>query len=218
MDTNSSPPDLVVLCPTRGRPRALAPLAQAFAAVTTGYRMLFIVDDDDRESQAAADLTGEDWIVSTKTGFPAKVNLGIRHSTEPLIFLGSDDVKPHPHWRERAEAAMTDELAYVSCNDLGNKEVMRGDYATMVLVARWYAELDEEFYPECYLHNAVDLEASALAKKRGAFVYVPDAIVEHLHPNYGKAEMDETYRRWAFDEDGVAADRALLEERRALWA
>jgi hypothetical protein len=82
---------------------------------------------------------------------------------------------------------MTDELRYVSCNDLGNHRVMRGEYATMVFVARDYAEQFDEFYREEYFHNGVDLEASAVAKRRGAFVYAPDAIVEHLHPTVRRA-------------------------------
>jgi hypothetical protein len=87
-------PSLVVLWPTTGRAHQLERVAQAFADVTDDYRMLFLVDDDDPESYVAAAMV-DDVLFSPRTGFPAKVNHGIRHSVEPLIFLGSDDLKPH---------------------------------------------------------------------------------------------------------------------------
>jgi hypothetical protein len=210
------PPSLVVLVPTLGRPRALEPLARAFADTTPDHRLLFIVDAGDLESHKAAGRAGE-VLVAERTGYPAKVNFGVRATTEPLILLAADDVRPHPGWFEAASSYLTDTIGYVSLNDLGNRAVMRGRFATFPLIARWYAELDDELYHVGYRHNCCDVEASEKAQQRGAFAYAPEAVMEHMHPFWGKAELDRTYREWALDRQGIAADRALLRERRKLY-
>jgi hypothetical protein len=267
MDTSRS--ELVVLVPTLGRPHALEPLAQAFAETTPNHRLIFIVDVADSESRRAAEqvtlrdaLQPEkgwrqvgDVLVVHRTGYPAKINAGIRATSEPFILLAADDVRPQAGWFETAKAEMTWRFApaanvpvgepyggsewmngemptgrgateggigFVSCNDLGNRAVMRGRYATTPLIARWYCEKYGELLHEGYRHNCCDVEASELAQKRGAFAYAPKAVVEHLHPLWNKSApgidgIDQTYADWALDQAGIDADRALLDERRKAW-
>ena len=45
-----------------------------------------------------------------------------------------------------------------------------------------------------YLHNFVDVEATIRAKNAGRYHYAVDAIVEHRHYLWGKAEKDATYK------------------------
>lgn len=208
---------LVVLVPTLGRPHKLKPLAEEFAKTTPDHRMLFIVDPGDSESHWEA-LQAGDVLVSERTGYSAKVNQGVKASDEEYILLAADDVKPHPNWFENAVKLMSDKIGYVSLNDLGNRGVMRGRFATFPLIARWYAELDDELYHEGYRHWFCDLEASERAKQRGAFAYAPDAVMEHMHPLWNKGEMDQTYEDWAYNQEGNAQDRALFHSRRHLWA
>ena len=44
---------------------------------------------------------------------------------------------------------------------------------------------------EGYSHNFVDEELCGLARKRRVFRFAKNSIVEHLHPHWGKAEMDK---------------------------
>jgi glycosyltransferase involved in cell wall biosynthesis len=208
---------LVILCPTLGRPGALEPLARAFADTTPRHRLLFIVDADDVESATAARRAG-DVLVSERTGYSAKINAGIRATNEPLILLAADDVRPHPDWFETAAGLLSNTIGFVSLNDLGNRAVMRGRLATFPLVARWYVEKYGDLLHEGYRHNCCDVEATELAMQRGAFAFARGAVMEHMHPLWNKGEMDKTYEDWALDPEGIAADRALLAERRKLWA
>lgn len=203
--------DLVVLVPTKGRPRSLLPLAHRFEAVTPSHRVLFICDHGDYASRQAAADAGE--VLICDGTYPQKVNAGVRHTDEPYVLVGADDIRPHRDWFEAAVEMMSDEVGFVSLNDLGNEAVMAGEYATLPLVARWYAELDQELYHEGYQHNGADKDASLRARERGAFAYAPDAVMEHLHPDWGKGKVDATYREGGMNRRKRLADRELLRQR-----
>lgn len=213
--TPSSNAELVVVAPTLGRPHALEPLAQAFAATTESYRILFVIDEQDRPTRRAIKRMGRPDVdyISPGGSYAQKVNAGIRASTEPLILVGADDIRPHPGWLEAAKAYMSETVGFVSPNDLGNDMVMRGLYATLPLVARWYAESEGDLYHEGYQHAACDVDASLQAQARGAYAYAPNAIVEHLHPDHGKSQPDETYRQGGLNRHKRRADRLLLNQR-----
>jgi hypothetical protein len=49
-------------------------------------------------------------------------------------------------------------------------------------------------FPGC-IHLYFDNFVKQLAIDLGCLVYLPDVIIEHLHPAAGKAEMDEGYER-----------------------
>ncbi len=54
------------------------------------------------------------------------------------------------------------------------------------------------------------------AQHRNEWVFCRDSIVEHLHPNWGKADMDATYEI-ALDGEAMAADRELFAQRKRIW-
>jgi hypothetical protein len=68
---------------------------------------------------------------------------------------------------------------------------------------------------ECYVHGPCDAELVATASRRGVFIYAPDAHVQHLHPRWGSAPWDGTYRK---GEGSSEADWALWQERRRRFA
>lgn len=214
-------PALVIVVPSRDRADRLEPLAQGFRETTPDHRIVFVVDPDDLPSQEAARQAGNVWVTEKRLTYPKKVNRGIEATTEPFILVAADDVRPHEGWFEAASALITDEVGMVATNDLGNEQVLNGELATHPLVARWYAEMGTAdgpgLYHDGYWHNGADLEASETARSRGAFAYAPEAIVEHLHPNYGKSEVDSTYQEGGFHEAKRRYDEALIAKRRKLW-
>lgn len=66
-----------------------------------------------------------------------------------------------------------------------------------------------------YASRNCDDEFCQTAQMRGAYVHAHGALVEHFHPAFGKAENDATYD---LSQETVAADRALFNQRRRLWA
>jgi hypothetical protein len=145
-----------------------------------------------------------------------RLNELFRHTTEPYLFLGADDVRFHPGWLEAALSVMADTDGVVAVNDLWNP---RG---TLALVSRRY--LVEEggtvdgtgaIIHEGYGHVFSETELFETAASRGRFAYCAESVVEHLHPVAGKAEDDEVYRLGFASLD---ADTALYQSRRHLWS
>lgn len=211
---------IAILVPVLRRPHRVRPLLESIAAATIGpYRVLFIPDPDDRpEIDAILDVDGE-IIAAVPGNYATKINRAVRVTAEPLLFLAADDLKFHPGWLENAVAQLRPGIGVVGTNDLGSRRVMAGLHSTHSLVTRAYTRLGTIDDPsrllhEGYVHEYVDDEFIGTARARGAYAHAHHSRVEHLHPNWGKAPMDELY---ADQPHRMRASRHLFAARRALW-
>jgi hypothetical protein len=152
--------------------------------------------------------------------YARKINTGYRHTTQPLIFCGADDLLFHAGWWQAAVAQLGDGIGVVGTNDLGSPRVMAGEHATHSLVTRVYADrhgtIDQpgRILHEGYEHEFVDDELVGTAKHRQAWAFAADAHVEHLHPNWRKAPTDRLYQQQGAR---MRRGRALFERRQRLW-
>jgi hypothetical protein len=92
------------------------------------------------------------------------------------------------------------------------------DYAkdrivTLSIMGRTYYQRDGFIYRPCYYSMWCDDDQTAVAKLRGCYVLVPDAMqIEHLHyTNNRKAVKDELYWR----NDTYNKDKEIFEQRKA---
>jgi hypothetical protein len=206
---------LVILVPVLRRPHRVRPLLDSIRAVTPDAHVLFIADTGDGpEVKAILDAGEQALLTPDGESYAEKINAGVRATTEPLIFLGADDLDFKPGWFDAAREKLG---SVVGINDL----IPRGrQHATHFLLTREYAErpmIDGELGPlsTAYRHWYVDNELIETATARGAYAYAPDAHVEHLHPLVSKAPLDDTY------ELGTAhssEDRTIFKQRRRMWA
>jgi hypothetical protein len=67
---------------------------------------------------------------------------------------------------------------------------------------------------EGYRHWFVDDEIVTAARQRGVWAMAPKSVVEHLHPLWGGAEMDDTYR---LGQAHAEEDKQLFEQRLAQY-
>lgn len=207
-----------------GRPHRVEALLESLAAVTENYRVLFLLTPGDTDVIGAVENAGGDWVGvehRPRGDYARKINAGYRATTEPLLFLAADDLRFHPFWLERASSLLADpRVGVVGTNDLGNRRVMRGDHATHALVRRSYVDvhgtIDEpgKILHEGYAHEYVDDELVGTAKHRGAWAFAPDSVVEHLHPQWGKAPNDPMYDAQT---ERMRVSRHLFIRRRRLW-
>lgn len=212
----SSP--LAVLIPVLGRPHRAQPVVNSIRATTPDADILFLCDPDDRATQDAVALTGAR-MLSPGGNYAKKINHGVRHTTASLVFLGADDLDFHPGWFETASGYLNDKVQVVGVNDMCSKRVQAGLHATHFLMTRAYAlqpTIDGQPGPlsEAYDHSFVDDELVATARHREALTFATDAVVEHLHPDNGKGEWDDTYLK---GRARMRDDRRLFRARSRLW-
>lgn len=197
---------IVVVMPSRGRPRRAAVAVQAIrdTAQLVSTRVALVVDADDPELPRYQALqfppygsevslivlqpeeTG-DLIRATNT-----VSLRIAHENPDTIIgnLGDDHVARTPGWDKRIEEALAEPgIAY-------GDDLIHGEHlptapfisARIVLALGWY------FLPTCR-HLYGDDGVKRIGKAIGRLRYLPDVVIEHVHPAVAKAEWDEGYER-----------------------
>lgn len=218
----SSPVGVAILIPVLARPHRVAPLlANIRSATPEPHRVLFIADVDDLDEIAALGEGGAEWItVDQPRNYAGKINAGYRATSEPLLFMGADDLNFHRDWYSRALAWMGDGIDVVGTNDICNPRVMTGAHSTHTLVKRSYVKkrgtIDEydKVLHEGYAHEYTDDEFVQTAMKRGVYAHAFDSIVEHLHPLVKKAEDDSTYR---LGRSRTRESRRLFQQRSPLW-
>lgn len=220
--------DLAILVPVLGRPHRVTQLLDAVERATPDCRVLFLADvGDSAEIDAikaeqrslrrpfSVDLAD----CPDGSNYAAKINRGVRLTTEPYVFTGADDLDFKPGWFEAALAAIQPGIGLIGTQDLCNARVIAGEHATHFLVTREYAELpciDGSPGPLCeeYPHEFVDDELIGTARKRSAYAFAADSIVEHLHPDVGKAPSDPLY---AAQRDRMRRGRPIFNRRKPLW-
>lgn len=211
--------ELAILVPVLNRPQNVAPLLASIRAATPDdYRVLFLTDPGDHDEIEAIEVVGG-WHVACGGNYAAKVNHGVSITDEPLILTGADDLKFHPGWLSAVKEKLTKGIGVVGTQDLCNKRVIAGEHSTHSVVTRAYCELgtiDEpgKLLHEGYPHEWVDDELVETAKFRGAFAFAENAVIEHLHPDVGKAPMDDLY---AARRTRMRQGRRLFIRRQELW-
>lgn len=217
-------PSCVVIVPVLRRPHKAGPLVASLASSRQDARVLFVASPDDPGEVEACRATGAetlvvDWPGGSPGDYARKVNAGWRASSEPLMLFGADDIVFHAGWLDEASRVVGGGAAVVGTNDLGSERVMRGVHATHPLVSRDYVDsygtIDGEgALHEGYHHNFVDDELVATAKHRGVWGAAVMSHVEHLHPDWGRADRDEVYD---IGRSGWLHDKYLFRRRSPLW-
>lgn len=215
-----------VLVPSRGRPEAMAKLADRFQATCQDSTILhWIIDSDDEalpEYRAAYDESTYQfqaiWVVPKgPPGIVHPLNAVIddlfhpQHGFYPTIlaFLGDDFNPRTPGWDLKIEQQVADAggTAIVYGNDLLQKER---------LCTAWFVSLDivhtlGHLAPRELRHLYVDNFWMDLGKGADCLYYLPDVILEHMHPDAGKAEWDATYQQ-NNNSRSAAIDRAAYQQ------
>jgi hypothetical protein len=126
-----------------------------------------------------------------------------------LTFVG-DDHLPHktsPLWDERLAWSLKGRPGVAYGNDLFQRERL----PTMALVDARVVRVLGYLCPRGMEHLWLDDFWKRLGEDLGNLVYLPDVIIEHLHPAAGKAPLDRGYLQKGLNPKVYAADRARYE-------
>lgn len=215
---------LVVLVPSRGRPAAARALVAAFRATSTGdTELTFVVDEDDPACEEYAAIVRETPLAPVSVGYarnPAGTMVGalneaaeafatrFRPAPFAVGFMGDD---------HRPRTAGWDTMYLEALHELGTGIVYGDDGyqgANLPTQAAMTADIVRALgymAPPSLRHMYVDNFWRDLGRTAGCLRYLPDVLVEHLHPVAGKAEWDAGYLRVndgaVYDADAAAYAR-----------
>lgn len=216
--------DLLVIVPSRGRPESAARVAEAWRA--TGAidvaHLLWVVDADDpaidgyRQAVPAAAGSAPvsryevpEWMPMVAKLDLAAVNASDRYFA--LAFMGDDHVPRSVGWAGRYLA----ELRALGTGIVYGDDGIQGpnlptQWAMTSDIVRALARMVPADVEHLYCDNAIrDLGAAA-----GCLRYLPDVLIEHMHPVAGKTAWDRQYER--VNSCGqYARDRAAYQQWRA---
>lgn len=197
---------LTMLVPTRERPHAIEPVSRAFLdARATDTRLVFIVDkgrSENRLYREAIDRIGHpDIMITTATGGTMVAALNeiatkLANSPNPpesIGFMGDDHFPRTPGW----------DSAYISAiRNMGGVGMVYGDdtiqhefVPTQIAISSNIIRALGWMSPPQLRHMYVDTIWKDIGNVAGCLLYLPDVIVEHMHPVHGKVERDAAYDR-----------------------
>lgn len=224
-------PELAVLVPVLNRPQNVAPLVESFLThrPEDSY-MVLIANVHDFAEREAMQPHLSPYVWGTKleddiASWPEKINYGVRAFAAEWYLCAADDIAFTPGWWEATKELRDDStVGVIGTNDSatgsGNPRVTAGEHTCHPLVRASYIrergtiDVRGRAVHPGYHHWYVDDELIWTAKSRGAWAFCRDAVIEHLHPYWGKAEWDSTY---ALGEANAEADRQLFKSRAHLF-
>jgi hypothetical protein len=209
---------LTILVPTRGRPQNLTRLWQAFRD-TCEYetRLVALVDSDDPELRAYQaiyrQLEDEPMF---RMGIGPRLRLGPTLNvaapkwaarSDAVGFMGDDHLPRTVGWDGR----YLDELKRLGTGLVYGNDLIQGEaLPTQVAMTSDIILATGHMVPAGALHLWLDNAWLALGRALDAITYLPDVIVEHLHPIAGRAQWDAGYAE-ANTDARSDADRAVFE-------
>lgn len=198
---------MLYIIPTRGRPHKLRELLDSWRDTRTLADLLVAIDEDDPShpeyvavfSQWLRDEGGYvDW-VNMVSGPRMRLGGTLNHYAtalydEPYSIIGfmGDDHRPRTH---RWDALIAQAMQGMGGTGVvyGNDKLQGANLPTAVAISADIVEELGYFVPPGAIHLYLDNFWKHLGESLGRLRYLPDVIIEHMHPVAGKAEMDERY-------------------------
>ena len=202
-------PELIVVVPSRGRPGQAVELAKAFVDTCRAETLLlFAVDESDPE----AEEYGKACQV-VRLWPPSNVRVNVIHCPSKTMvealnmaamdavkrddvfaigFMGDDHRPRTIGWDSlylQALSAMKTGIVY------GNDLYQGRNLPTQCAMTADIIKTLGFMAPPVLRHMYVDNFWRDLGMNVGCLTYLPEVIVEHMHPAAGKAELDEGYER-----------------------
>jgi hypothetical protein len=187
---------LAVIVPSRGRPQNIKDLIYAMNQTKTTADLWVVCDDDDPElaGYQALDLANLLIFNRTQKGMARPLNLAVRsilqsHKYSHFAFLGDDHRPRTMYWDLDFTNVLDQGLGMVYGNDLFQGENLPtaiGMHGTIV------RELNG-MVPEGLFHLYLDNFWKQIGLDIGALTYLPETIIEHMHPLAGKGQIDQGY-------------------------
>jgi hypothetical protein len=161
---------------------------------------LFYIDNDDPQTQKYLEMVKENnkhldikMVVGPRIIFSQMFNELVKISSGDILFMTGDDVIMRTKcWDELVILEYTkynDGLVVISTRDgIQNEKI-----ATHSFIGRVWFDILGYLVPSIFPGDHADNWLTDVSRGVKRLVYKPDIFVEHMHPNVGKATLDNTY-------------------------
>jgi len=172
----------------------------AWTDTRTMAELLIVVDEDDPKLPEYRRMLRDTaswvhWLVYNGTmgqgmvpGLNWGVSLPIAQRHDVVGFMGDDHRPRTLGWDALLEAPAKNRIAY------GDDLLQRQSLPTAVAMPRRFVEALGFMAPPVLHHLYVDNYWASLGGQVG-LEYVPQVVIEHMHPVAGKADWDDEYKR-----------------------
>ena len=190
--------DLLVIAPSRGRPRNAADLLGAWRQTRTdNSQLLLAVDEDDPELAGYQALKLPEWaelVVGPRERMNPTLNRRALEYVDRHFALGfmGDDHRPRTVGWDGAITVVLREMG--SGIVYGNDLIQGAALPTAVFMTSDIVQALGYFAPPGLIHMYADNAWLALGEGLGRLCYLEGVVIEHLHPVAGTAAWDPGYR------------------------
>jgi Glycosyl transferase family 2 len=183
-----------VCVPTRNRPGNVERLVVSAVANAAGPVQFVLRVDDDAPGSVPPHLPANVAVVTGPRELLSKLwNQCLPQAQGDILMVCGDDVMFHtPRWDRAVREAIErhgDRIAVAYGNDLIHGQ----NLATHPFVHRRWVDTLGYLTPPLFAGDYVDTWVHDLAARLGRLEYLPGVVIEHLHPNVGKARRDPVY-------------------------
>jgi hypothetical protein len=189
---------IAILTPSRGRPGQLASMineAYVTAEDSTAFEVYYAIDEDDAETYQYVDeivahapttkIIGERQQLAGWTNTLAEIALADGHD---ILASWGDDHRPRTYGWDTSVTTAMDRMGpglVYTADGLQNERLPTAPFWHRSIIEAW----GFYFFPSC-VHLYADDYWLYAAKALGRCAYLPDVMIEHLHPSSGKAKPD----------------------------
>jgi hypothetical protein len=206
---------LALIVPTRSRPdnaERLFCAALAESAFLLHDDIYFVVGKEDPKLSRYLDTDYDIGYLNRIKVFPDRglvkalnwMAPQLTSKYECLAFMGDDHLPRTEGW----DAKYVNELWRLGDGFVYGDDLLQGEkIPTQVAMTSSIVETLGFFTPPGFTHLCCDLAWKDLGEGIDKITYMPEVVIEHLHPAAGKAEIDEGYR-FVNSEEMVEKDTA----------
>ena len=182
---------ILTIVPSRGRPEAVNELIEEFNATTAISNLVIAVDDDDSSEYIVPDKVILE--VNPRMKMNGTLNFIANKYCEDydyLVFMGDDHRPRTQDW----DLLLADSIKDIKHGIAYGNDLLQGEnLPTAVMQDARITRTLGYFSPPKQRHLFLDNFWKDLGTELGTLRYVPEVILEHLHPFAGKSEWDERY-------------------------
>lgn len=197
---------LAVVVPTRSRPQSVAPLVEAFAATCTADTWLILAVDGCAQMDAyknayrsalntyprlLCSVGPRRRLVGTLNHYANLLSTGPGFSPYAIGYMGDDHRPVSKGWDGGYLAALHELGTGVV---YGDDLVQGASLPTQVAMTADIVAALGYMAPPSLAHMYCDNFWKDLGEGAGCLTYLPDVVVQHLHPSTGHSSWDASYR------------------------